>query len=83
MRAIDACRRIGNIAAHMDKDANVVFDVTRDEAQLLVELVRLLAESWYVARARRQLVLEELQMLAEGKYSGNPKLEPTDAGEGA
>jgi len=46
--AIDGLRKMGNIGAHMEKDINVIVDVDPTEAALLIELLEMLFEEWYV-----------------------------------
>ncbi|MEL0569311.1 DUF4145 domain-containing protein [Citrobacter werkmanii] len=53
--AIDAIRSIGNIGAHMEKDIDVIIDVDRDEAALLISLIETLLNDWYVQRESRRL----------------------------
>lgn len=52
--AIDAVRGIGNIGAHMERDINEIIEVDPGEAQALIELVEMLFDEWYGARAKRQ-----------------------------
>ncbi|CAI3929263.1 unnamed protein product [Commensalibacter communis] len=52
--AIDAIRQIGNIGAHMEKDINVIIDVDSNEAQILIELIEMLIEEWYVKDHERK-----------------------------
>jgi len=65
--AIDDVRKIGNIGAHMGADINVIVDVDPNEAQLLIELVELLFDEWYVARAARTERLAKLKAIAADK----------------
>ncbi|MFI5020887.1 MAG: DUF4145 domain-containing protein [Alphaproteobacteria bacterium] len=67
IESIDAVRRVGNIGAHMEKDVNVIVDVEPDEAQLLIELIELLMEEWYVARHDRTERLRALEAVAAAK----------------
>ena len=53
VEAIDNVRSIGNIGAHMEKDIGLIIDIDPDEAQLLIELVEMLFEDWYVERQKR------------------------------
>jgi hypothetical protein len=62
--AIDDVRKIGNIGAHMGADINVIVNVDPNEAQLLIELVELLFDEWYVARAARTERLAKLKAIA-------------------
>ncbi len=41
-KAIDAVRRVGNIAAHMEKDVNLIIDVDTKEVELLIWLIETL-----------------------------------------
>ena len=52
--AIDAVRKVGNIGAHMEKDVNVIIDVEPKEAGLLIDLIELLLNEWYVNRENRK-----------------------------
>ena len=47
-KSIDSVRKVGNIGAHMEKDINLIIDVEPDEAKLLLELIELLFEEWYI-----------------------------------
>ena len=53
-KAIDAVRKVGKIGAHMEQDVNLVIDVEPDEAQLLIGLIEMLFEDWYVARHEKE-----------------------------
>lgn len=67
VEAIDHVRRIGNIGAHMEKDIDLIVDVDPNEAQLLIELVEMLFDEWYVVRHQRQERLERIKNIAETK----------------
>lgn len=66
-QAIDAVRKIGNIGAHMEKDINLIVDVDPQEAQMLIGLIEMLINDWYVARHKRQKQLEALIGLDQQK----------------
>lgn len=65
--AIDAVRKIGNIGAHMENDINLVIDVDPEEAQMLIQLIEVLIEEWYVARKKRADHLAGIVALAKAK----------------
>jgi hypothetical protein len=75
VEAIDHVRGIGNIGAHMEKDIDLIVPVDPGEAQALIELIEMLFDEWYVARAKRQQTLARIsaigankkQMIAEGR----------------
>lgn len=52
--AIDAVRSLGNIGAHMEKDINLIVDVEPEEANLLIHLIEVLLEEWYIRRHERE-----------------------------
>lgn len=65
--AIDAIRSVGNIGAHMEEDVNLIIDVEPDEAELLIQLIEDLFQSWYVVRREREERQKKLIALAESK----------------
>lgn len=67
LKAIDAIRNIGNIGAHMENDINVIVDVDPDEAEMLIGLLELLLQEWYVERHERKLRVEAITALAAEK----------------
>lgn len=48
--AMDALRSIGNIGAHMEKDVNLIIDISKDEADKLIAFIEYLFKQWYVKR---------------------------------
>lgn len=73
--AIDQVRSIGNIGAHMEHDINIIVDVEPDEAQILIELVEMLFDEWYVARHNRQDRLAAIQKIAQTKQEARNPLQ--------
>lgn len=65
--AIDAVRSIGNIGAHMEKDIDLIVDVEPEEAELLIGLIEILLNDWYVARHERQQHLQSIVAVAQAK----------------
>ncbi len=65
--AIDAIRSIGNIGAHMEKDIDLIIDVDKEEAELLISLIETLLSDWYVERENRRLRAEKIVAAAAGK----------------
>jgi hypothetical protein len=66
-KSIDAVRKVGNIGAHMEKDINLIIDVESKEAYLLIELIELLFEEWYIHRYERELKLKSIVGIAANK----------------
>lgn len=72
MRAIDVIRRAGNVGAHMAADPNLIQDVEPEEAELLVELLGIFIEDWYVRRhvaAERNARVDSLSSKLPGRQS--------------
>lgn len=67
--AIDHVREIGNIGAHMEKDIDLIIPVEPDEAAILIELVEMLFEEWYLARHRREERLSQIKGAREEKQA--------------
>lgn len=67
--AIDAVRQVGNIGAHMEKDANLLLDVEPDEARSLIELIEMLLAEWYVSRHERERRVAKVSALSQLKGS--------------
>ena len=67
IEAISAIRTLGNIGAHMEKDISVIVDVDPEEAKVLLELVEMLFDEWYIARDNRAERLRKVTAIAEAK----------------
>ena len=65
--AIDAVRNIGNVGAHMEKDINIVIDVEPSEAEMLIGLIEVLLEEWYVRRYERDAHMQKVIAAAKSK----------------
>lgn len=65
--ALDAVRSVGNIGAHMEKDVNLIVDIEPDEAQMLIDLIEMLFEEWYVERDKRTTRLAGIAALSARK----------------
>lgn len=66
-QAILDVKSIGNIGAHMEKDINLIVDVSADEANLLIEMIEMLLDDWYVARHEKQQKLQRIKDIAAEK----------------
>ncbi|MCK9495735.1 MAG: DUF4145 domain-containing protein [Dehalococcoidia bacterium] len=77
LAAIEAVRQVGNIGAHMEADISVIVEVDPHEASLLIGLIELLVDEWYVARHEREQRLRALRILADSKQEARrPKTLP-------
>jgi hypothetical protein len=78
--AIDAVRSVGNIGAHMEKDVDLIVDIEPGEAQMLIELIELLFDEWYVQREKRMRRLAAITALSAQKASQVADLKLTNLG---
>ena len=65
--AIDSVRKIGNIGAHMEKDINVIIDVDENEAEVLISLLDILFQNWYIEKHNREEQLKKIKEIADAK----------------
>jgi len=71
--AIDVVRKVGNIGAHMERDINQIVEVDENESGLLIGLIEMLIEEWYVSRYERQQRLENIKQLGQDKDTQRKK----------
>lgn len=71
--AIDVVRKVGNIGAHMEKDINQIVEVDENEAGLLIGLIEMLIEEWYISRYERQQRLANIKQLGQDKDTQRKK----------
>lgn len=69
--SIDAIRQMGNIGAHMEKDVNVIIDIDKDEAELLIKLLEDLFQDWYINRHEQEERNKKLRQIADSKLATN------------
>lgn len=74
-QSIDAVRKIGNIGAHMEKDIDLIIDVEPNEANLLINLIELLINDWYINRFEREKKLSKLIEIGKQKVDIKKKTE--------
>lgn len=72
--SIDVIRQLGNIGAHMEKDINQIIEVDENEASLLIGLIEMLIEEWYVNRHNRQQRLAQIKEIGQSKSEEKMKL---------
>jgi hypothetical protein len=75
-QAIDAIRTVGNIGAHMEKDIGVIIDVDPNEAGLLIRLIEVLLEEWYIRRHEREQHMKQIIEIAQAKEVARQQREP-------
>ena len=52
---LDNLREMGNIGAHLERGTNeIIIDIEKEEPRVLIEMIELLLEQWYVQREQRR-----------------------------
>ncbi len=64
-RALDTVRKMGNIGAHFALDIDRLVDVDLDEANILVRLIEVLINGWYINREEKKVLIEEIGVLSD------------------
>ncbi|KRK94219.1 hypothetical protein FD25_GL000170 [Levilactobacillus acidifarinae DSM 19394] len=70
---INAVRRIGNIGAHMEKDINLIVDISDNESEKLLKLIEYLVKSWYIQRHDAEQLMQDIQGIDDDKQSQRHK----------
>lgn len=65
--AMMAVKSVGNIGAHPEKNVSLMVDVEPGEAETLLDLIHLLDQEWYIARAERTVRIAKMQALGTAK----------------
>lgn len=74
--AMMAVKSVGNIGAHPEKDVSLMVDVDPGEAETLLDLIHLLDQEWYVARAERAERIAKMQALGTAKKQAQKPTQP-------
>lgn len=73
-KAIDGLRQIGNIGAHMEQDVNTIIDIEPNEAKMLLKLIELLFDKWYIASHEEEELMNSISDLAKEKTQARGSL---------
>lgn len=72
--SINYIRKFGSIESHLTKDRDLMVETTIDEAKMLIALVQLLVQEWYVDRKKRQSRCNTIKMMVD-KAKGRQETE--------
>jgi len=67
--AIDGIRKVGNIGAHMEKDINTIVEVNPGEATVLIGMIEMLLDEWYITRYEKEQRIKKMKKLADEKQA--------------
>ncbi len=74
--ALHHVREIGNIGAHMEKDVDLIIEITPEEAKVMIGLLETLFEDWYIDRHKRAERLKKLADIAVVKKQAKKTKKP-------
>lgn len=72
-KSIDSIRKVGNIGTHMEKDIDLIIEVDPSEANLLIQLIELLMNEWYIHRHEREQQLTAIITMSQTKDNAKIK----------
>lgn len=64
--SIDCVRQFSSIESQLSQHRDVMVDTTVEEAKILIVLVKVLAQEWYVERSNRQKHYDTIRTMAAG-----------------
>ena len=65
---LHSLREMGNIGAHLERGTNeIIIDVEKDEPRILIEMIELLVEQWYVQREHRKSMNQRFDEMIKKK----------------
>lgn len=65
LASIECVRDYGSIDSQLSQDRDMMVETTVDEAKMLIALVQLLIQEWYMERGRRQKRCDAIRQLVE------------------
>lgn len=69
-RILEIIREIGNKGAHLEKDVNLIVDIEKEDAKVLLNLLENLFQNWYIAKHEQEERIKKL----EDKFKQNEKI---------
>lgn len=65
--AMMSLKGLGNIGAHPERDVTCLVDIEPEEASVLIALIEILLDDWYVAREKKKQTKTAIRALSERK----------------
>lgn len=72
-KVLNSLRRIGNIGAHPEADANLIIDIEPKDAQKMIAVIELLMKQWYIERHEEELLYDDIIAFDEDAQSQKTK----------
>lgn len=66
-RILDIIRKIGNKGAHLEKDVNLIVNIEKEDAKILLNLLEELFQTWYISKHEKEERLKKLEMKLDKK----------------
>lgn len=61
-RIMEILRKFGNSGAHLEKDVNLIIDIKKEDAKILLNLLEELFQNWYIAKHEKEERLKKLEI---------------------
>ncbi|KIH70048.1 DUF4145 domain-containing protein [Salinicoccus roseus] len=63
---LHSLRKIGNVGAHLEKDVNLIIDVTSEDAEKLLLVLEYFFNEWYISKHNTELLFSDIQNIDKG-----------------
>lgn len=75
--AIKSVQEVGKIGANMKEDINFIVDVEPEEVGMLIGLIEILLEEWYIRSHERELRMKKITQLGDNNKDKMKQASPT------
>lgn len=63
---LHSLRKIGNIGAHLEKDVNLIVDVTPKDAEKLLLVLEYFFNEWYISKHNTEVLFSDIRSIDKG-----------------
>lgn len=63
---LHSLRKIGNVGAHLEKDVNLIVDVTPEDAEKLLLVLEYFFNEWYISKHNTEVLFSDIKDIDQG-----------------
>lgn len=63
---LHSLRKIGNVGAHLEKDVNLIVDVSSEDAEKLLLVLEYFFDEWYISKHNTEVLFSDIKEIDEG-----------------
>lgn len=63
---LHSLRKIGNVGAHLEKDVNLIVDVTSEDAEKLLLVLEYFFNEWYISKHNTEVLFSDIKDIDQG-----------------